>query len=174
MLAEAGRLQERGWTRMRVEIGDDHSLVVYSDTWKARLMGAFFPIFSAVPVWDFPSNLPLVWKFFLWAFAAISIILGATLMLAPMVGTVRIQREDGQVCVYWKSPLRSSVEQIQTGEVSSIDIVEHRDEEGEKTYSVQMGLMAGRRLYLASGLKQRPVVPAYQIRSTLGLTGRND
>jgi hypothetical protein len=95
-------------------------------------------------------------------------------VLVPMVRTVRIQRKNGQVCVYWKSPLRSSVEQIQTGEVSSIDIVEHTDEEGEKTYSVQMGLKGGRRLYLASGLKQRPVVPAYQIRSALGLTGRND
>jgi hypothetical protein len=159
---------------MRVEIGDDHSLVIHSNTWKARLGGAFFLIVGAVLVWHFPSSLPLLGKFLLEAFASMSVLLGAASMLAPMVGSVCIQRESGQVCVYWKSLLRSSVEQIPTAEVSSIDIIEHTDEEGEKTYSVQMGLKGGRRLYLASGLKQRPVVPAYQIRSALGLTGRDD
>jgi hypothetical protein len=160
---------------MRVEIGDDHSLVIHSDNiWKARLVGAFFLIVGAVMVWHFPSSLPLLGKCLLEAFAAMSVLLGAASMLAPMVGSVFIQGESGQVCVYWKSLLRSSVEQIPTGEVSSIDIIEHTNEEGEKTYSVQMGLKGGRRLYLASGLKQRPVVPAYQIRSALGLTGRDD
>jgi hypothetical protein len=159
---------------MRVEIGDDHSLVIHGDDiWKARLVGAFFLIVVAVMVWHFPSSLPLLWKFLLEAFAAMSVLLGAALMLVPMVRTVRIQPKNGQVCVYWKSLLRSSVEQIPTGEVSSIDIVEHTDEDGEKTYSVQMGLKWGRRLYLASGLKQRPVVPAYQIRRALGLTERS-
>jgi len=175
MLAEGSRLQEGGWTGMRVEIGDDHSLVIHSDDiWKARLFGAFFLIVGAVLVWHFPSDLPLLWKLFLGAFAAISVILGAASMLVPMVKIVRIQRKNGQVCVYWKSLLRSSVAQIPAGEVSSIDIVEHTDEEGEKTYSVQMGLQGGRRLYLTSGLKRRPVVPVYEIRSALGLTGRND
>jgi hypothetical protein len=123
MLTEAGRLQEGGWTRMRVEIGDDHSLVMHSDDiWKARLMGAFFLIFGAVLVWHFPSDLPLLWKFFVGAFAAMSLVLGATSMLAPMVGRVCIQCKNGQVRVYWKSLVRSSVEQIPTGEVSAIDI----------------------------------------------------
>jgi hypothetical protein len=91
-----------------------------------------------------------------------------------MVGSVFIQGESGQVCVYWKSLLRSSVEQIPTGEVSSIDIEEDADEDGAKTYSVHMGLKGGRRLSLASGLGQKPVVPVYQIRRALGLTERGE
>ena len=160
---------------MRVEIGDDHSLVMHSDDiWKARLMGAFFLIFGAVLVWHFPSDLPLLWKFFLGAFAAMSLVLGATSMLAPMVGRVCIQCKNGQVRVYWKSLVRSSVEQIPTGEVSAIDIDEDADEEGGKTYSIHMRLKGGRRLSLASGLNQKPVVATYQIRSALGLPERDE
>jgi hypothetical protein len=85
---------------VRVEIGDDHSLVIHSDTWKIRLCGAFFLIVGALLVWHFPSGLPLLWKFFLEAFAAMSVLLGAASMLAPMVGSVCIQKESGQVCIY--------------------------------------------------------------------------
>jgi hypothetical protein len=37
-----------------------------------------------------------------------------------------------------------------------------------------MGLKNGRRLVLASGLKQKPVVPAFQIKRALNLTERDD
>ena len=155
---------------MRVQIGDEHHLVIHSDIWKIRLVGVFFFIFGAALLWHASSDIPLLVRSLLWLSGAISVAIGACAMLGPLVRRVCIQRKNGQVSVYWRSLLRGSVEQVPSGEVSSIDIGEDANEEGTKIYSLHMGLKNGRRLVLASGLKQKPVVPAFQIKRALNLT----
>jgi hypothetical protein len=161
-------------TGMRVEIVDDHQVVIHHETWRARLIAACLLAVGGALLWQVPAEVSTLGKFFLGAFGATAVALAGIMVVGPVLESVHIQGKEGQVFVCWTSLWRASVEQIRVSAVASIDIFEHVDEEGTRTYEICMKLKSGRRLPLALDLRQRPVLLHHQIERALAFrTGGN-